>query len=337
MIARQVTERPARWLLIGRLVALVSMVVGCSAGGQASNPPRTPPPPVLGAARTVFDGDLGDPFILKDPHGPNYVVFGTGTPPWRIPTATSDDLLHWREGPDAFPILPSWSSPDPDDARTWAPAVMAIGNRFVMFLTVPDARSGRPCIAVATSTLLAGPYTDALGGPLVCQPELGGSIDPSVTRQPGGALTLLWKSNGTDHDGSALWSADLRPDGLAVVGVPHHLLGADRPWQRGVVEEPAAVPATAGGWWLFYSGDSYDQPGYSIGVAWCRVLSAPCVETSDQPVLRTVGKQLSPGGLEVFRSVGGSPVAVFDTWSRPPRNGRYYCCRSLDIAQLRNL
>ena len=103
---------------------------------------------------------------------------------------------------------------------------------------------------------------------------------------------------------ATLWSQRLRPDGLGLQDVPHRLLSADRGWQRGIVEEPAAVPASHGGWWLFYSGDSYDQPGYSIGLAWCRTLTESCTETSGQPLLRTKGDQRSPGGLGVLLPSG---------------------------------
>ena len=97
------------------------------------------------------------------------------------------------------------------------------------------------------------------------------------------------------------------------------------------------MPASRGGWWLFYSGDSYDQPGYAIGLAWCRSLTAPCVETADHPLRSTSRDQLSPGGLEIFHRSDGGTAAVFDTWSRSPRNGRYRCCRNVNIASLQGL
>jgi hypothetical protein len=333
----------ASWRLRARrmrvlVVVLGLLLLGCSAGSGRGKPSEFPPLPVLGPVSAAFDGDLGDPSLLITPTEPTAIVFGTGDPPFRIPTATSPDLQHWTQGPDAFPRLPRWAAPDPAYAGTWAPAAVAIGAGFNLYVTVPDAAHRAPCIAVATSAEAGGPYSDALGHPLICQPELGGSIDPSVVRGPDGGLTLLWKTNGACcASPSSLWAQTLRPDGLGLTGSAHLLLSARVAWQRGVVEEPAAVPASHGGWWLFYSGDSYDQPGYSIGLAWCRELTAPCVETADHPFRSTSTDERSPGGLEVFQRPDGSAAAVFDTWSRPTRDGRYRCCRTLDVASLANL
>jgi beta-xylosidase len=334
-------RRTHRRLGLGRGVAvLLLLLVSCSTGGGQRTRTDIPALPVLGPVTGGFDGDLGDPFLLTSSSDPAYIVFGTDDAPSRIPTATSNDLVHWTPGPDAFPRLPAWSAPDPDYSGTWAPAVLPVGTGFNLYLTVPDAAARAPCIAVATSASRrpGGPYSDALGHPLVCQPELGGSIDPSVVRGADGTLTLLWKTNGICcATPASLWAQRLRPDGLAVVGPAQLLLSAGLAWQRGVVEEPAAVPASRGGWWLFYSGDSYDQPGYAIGLAYCRSLTAPCVETADHPLRSTTGSQLSPGGLEIFQRPDGSTEAVFDTWSRPPRDGRYRCCRNVDIASLQGL
>ena len=140
------------------LCGVVLLLVSCSAAGSVGMAePTIPPLPVLGPAATVYDGDVGDPFVLDTHTAAGYVVFGTDDAPFRIPTATSSDLNHWRQGADAFPQLPSWAAPDPDFARTWAPAVTAIGRGYVMFVTVPDAATGQPCLAAATSTRPTGP------------------------------------------------------------------------------------------------------------------------------------------------------------------------------------
>jgi hypothetical protein len=50
--------------------------------------------------------------------------------------------------------------------------------------------------------------------------------------------------------------------------------------------------------------------------------------------LTTNGRQLSPGGLDTFNDQRGRLWVAYDTWNRPPRDGRYYCCRSVYVAPL---
>jgi beta-xylosidase len=292
---------------------------------------------VLGAARDAYDGDLGDPFILHvDEKGATrFVAFGTGDFPARVPTAVTTDLVHWDAGHDALPVLPSWAGADPRNSLSWAPAVLAVDGHYVLYITLPEARSGRQCIAAATSVAPEGPYADSGAGPLLCQRELGGSIDPSVVKDRAGGLHLLWKSDGNSvGKAPGLWEQAMSPDALHMTGQPHLLLSAGPSWEGGIVEEPAAIPAHGGGWWLFYSGNRFDTPAYGTGVAWCAELSGPCQETTGRPVLATEGTRYAPGGLETFQDVHGETWAVFDTWNRPARNGIFWCCRSLYLAKV---
>jgi beta-xylosidase len=123
-----------------------------------------------------------------------------------------------------------------------------------------------------------------------------------------------------------------------VTGVAHRLLSGSLPWQGGIVEEPAMVPATGGGWWLYYSGNFFDKPEYATGLAYCPTIEGPCRDASDQAVLATPAlaqdHQFAPGGLDTFLDGQGRRWAVFDTWNRPTRNGRFYCCRSLQLAEV---
>lgn len=303
-------------------------------------PGRIPPPPTLAAATDIYNGDVGDPFVLTAtgtlPAGsPRYVVFGTDNRRDRIPTATSDDLRHWVGGSDAFPVLPRWASPDPDNSHTWAPAVLSLGpRRYVMYVTVHDTATDRQCLATATATAALGPYTNHTPGPLICQAARGGSIDASVATGDG-VRTLVWKSDGNAiGQPGQLWAQRLGADGLGVVGTPHLLLTAAQTWQAGIVEGPSLLAAGRGGWWLWYAGNSYNRSAYATGVAYCRTLEDPCQEASTGPVLSTAAGQFSPGGLETFRSVDGTLWASFATWTRPARDGIFHCCRALDLARV---
>ena len=134
---------------------------------------------------------------------------------------------------------------------------------------------------------------------------------------------------------ATLWSQPLASDGLALTGSAHALLSADDPWQQGVIEEPAAVPRSSGGWWLFYSGGFYNGPRYAIGVASCRTLAGPCTDVSKKPYAASLPGQRSPGGLETFVDLEGHLRVVFDTWTRPlAPDGSYHCCRAIDLATI---
>src|SRR5258707_13570165 len=83
------------------VVAATVLVIGRSERATA-----TPRPPVLGAARVAYDGDLGDPFILPVATAgtvTSLVAFGTGDRPARIPTAPSAHLLTCAQSPHALP------------------------------------------------------------------------------------------------------------------------------------------------------------------------------------------------------------------------------------------
>jgi len=323
------------------IVVLLATLVLVSRHGQPVARPRLP---VLGPSRVVYNGDLGDPFILPVAGGggdAGFVAFGTGDWPARVPTARSADLTNWQQGPDALPQLPSWTAPDPKNSLSWAPAVLRTGDGYLLYVTLPDARTGQQCIAVAESSVPEGPYTGVGAGPLLCQHDLGGSIDPSVTRDRAGRLHMFWKNDGNSMGvASSLWGQELDLDGRGLRGTAHRLLSADQPWQDGIVEEPAVLPATGGGWWLFYSANAFDKPEYATGLAYCSSLDGPCRATSDGPFLATPAlrqdRQFAPGGLETFSDGDGQRWAVFDTWNRPPRNGRFRCCRSLQIAPVRS-
>jgi beta-xylosidase len=320
------------------VVLLAAVVIVPRQGGGGARPSL----PVLGPSRDVYDGDLGDPFVLpvsRNGKVVSFVAFGTGDWPARVPTARTSDLTTWQQGPDALPTLPAWAAPDPRNSLSWAPAALQTDAGYLLYITLPEARSGQQCIAATRSAGPEGPYAGVGDGPLLCQHELGGSIDPALTRDRAGGLHLLWKNDGNSVGApSSLWEQQLTADGLGLLGAAHRLLSAGKAWQGGIIEEPAAIPAADGGWWLFYSGNLFDRPEYATGVARCPTLEGPCRDASEAPFLATPAlqqpRQFAPGGLETFHDAAGGLWAVFDTWNRPPRDGRFRCCRSLQLAPI---
>ena len=203
------------------------------------------------AARPVsvapsWPGDFPDPYVVRIDG--TYWAYATQTTLGRVPAIRSTDLLVWQPAGDAMPALPSWAA----DAGAWAPAALVQRNRVVLYsaLVVRNRQgaTGIPlrCIAALVATAPQGPFIDPSHGPIVCQPEHNGSIDPSVFVAPGGKPYLLWKSEGIPRrEPPYLWVQELSADGLLVRGKPVALLRADRSWEYPVIENPAM--AASGG------------------------------------------------------------------------------------------
>ena len=360
-------------LVTASLVALLGLVAAVLETGAVQAAGRSRPEPVrnaltLGPIQTVDENDVGDPYILTVPpgveppgdlpytdSGPDayvsapwtaadaaaatqngwYVLFGTTDWQSNVPTAVSTDRVHWTQAPDALPILPSWA--EPSISMTWAPAALHAGNLWILYFSTEDSSSKVECIGRAVSSQPAGPYVDSSSQPMLCEPSLGGSIDPSVVEQ-GGEHYLLWKNDGNSSGKrDYLWSQGLSHDGLKLAGKPRRLMGAAAPWTQGVIEAPAMVASSGGGYWLIYSGGGWDSSRYGTGLAHCASVGGPCGDVAKRPFLATSGSLVSPGGLDTFTGRDGRLWAAFTALVPVPSTwhpGRYYYNRVLDIAPI---
>ena len=205
---------------------------------------------VLGAAIAVaspagawvdpdFTGDAADPFVLDT--GDSYVAYTTSNAAGNVPILHSQDLLTWETAGDVLPTVGVWV--DRSNPRVWAPSVLLTPSGFVLYYTADDAQSHRQCVGRAVSAVADGPFVDDAARPLVCQVDLGGSIDPSPFVDSDGQAYLLWKNDGNCCGlVSALWSQRLAADGLSLEGAgPSQLLAAEERWEKGIVEAPSMV------------------------------------------------------------------------------------------------
>ena len=253
--------------------------------------------------------DFADPFVLE--HAGAYYGYATNGGGGHLQLVRSVDLATWEWLGDALPRLPAWAGPN----RTWAPAILRRGSTWVLYYAVHETASGDQCISVATATHPAGPFTDTSDGPFVCQREEGGSIDPSPFLDAVGRPWLVWKGEGETAGGTAsLWSQRLSDDGRRLVGSPHRLLVADRPWERGTIEGPSMV-AGPGGHHLLYSAASWNSADYAVGHAVCESPAGPCTKRGTGPVLVSAGPVSGPGGAELFTGADGRLRAVFHAWN----------------------
>ena len=278
----------------------------------------------------VYDGDAADPFVLYT--GDSYVAYTTSHVPENVPVLHSSDLSTWQPAGDALPTVGAWV--DGADPRVWAPSVLPTGSTFVLYYTANDARSHRQCIGRAVSSSADGPFVDNQAQPLVCQVELGGSIDASRFVDTDGTNYLLWKSDGNCCAVvPALWSQRLAPDGLTLEGAgPSQLLVPEERWEKGIVEAPSMVRAGAS-YILFYSGGPFASEVYSEDRATCKGPSGPCTR-APLPLLGQTPGWAGPGGAEVVHGRGGALFLAFHAW--PPDRVGYWsgAVRRLHILEL---
>jgi beta-xylosidase len=294
--------RPGRWLaLLGVLLAAAACAGERGAAQPAVRPTFTNP---------VLAGNFADPFLLEE--GGNWYAYATGDLVDNIQVARSADLVHWSRLPDALPRLPVWEPGS--KGLTWAPEVARVPAGFVMYYTGRAAELGRQCISVAVAQRPEGPFTDDSAGPLVCQRQLGGSIDPHRFVDADGVTWLLWKNDGNAIGRPTdLWAQRLSGDGLKVTGTPRRLgLRNDQPWEGDLIEAPTVV-REGGTYYLIYSANSYDSERYAVGYATAPALLGPWTKAAGNPVLRSAGAAAGPGGQSVVET-GGRRWLAYHAW-----------------------
>lgn len=323
-----------------RITILSLLAASAAAAVPVSTQPRFVP---------SYTTDFPDPFIL--PWGGGYFAYGTNARGFaaNIQMAISRDMKTWTPVlaggrlHDALPVLPKWAAP----GRTWAPEVLQIGNRYLLYFTALERSSGVQCVGVGESTDPRGPFRSVSETPLVCQRSLGGTIDPSPFRDKDGSLHLLFKSDGNNPRvlvASRIWSQPMAPDGLSLTGKPTELIRNDVFWEWRVVESPTMVRDPEGRYVLLYSANHFgwesDQrlSNYAMGYARCASITGPCVKAPENPILKSYntadGCLSGPGHQAVF-TVAAKPYLVFHAWSanakcRSAEKGRFMYIAPLD-------
>lgn len=276
----------------------------------------------------VFEQNFPDPFVLVANGG--FIAYSTNDGR-NLPMAESKDLVHWSpvmdpanpgKKLDGLPTLGAWAKKD----STWAPEVMRVGERYLLYYTAAHRKLDRQCVGVASASDPRGPFVDSAAEPLVCQVDLGGTIDADAFRDTDGKLYLYYKNDGNRvAKSSAIWGQQLSADGTTLIGQPVAIERESKAWQQKLVEAPTMVRVPGGGYQLFYSGGYYgwndDQriSPYAMGYATCTSPLGPCKDAPDNPVLhsfndREAGCLSGPGHQSIFQAAGRSFIA-FHAWA----------------------
>jgi beta-xylosidase len=277
----------------------------------------------------VLKQDFADPFIME--HKGEYIGYATNRG-INLPMATSRDLVNWqfvmdpsrpKKQLDGMPQLASWVK----EGRTWAPEVIEAGGRWLLYYTAHHRKRDRQCVGVAVASAPTGPFRDTSAEPLVCQDDLGGTIDAHPFRDGDGQLYLYYKNDGNNPrvlKPSQIWAQRLSADGLRLTGDAVPLVKNDQHWEWRVVEAPAMV-RRPGGYTLFFSANHFgweaDQrfSNYAIGYAQCDGPMGPCTDAAENPILysyfkRPAGCLSGPGHPTVFNA-GARSFIAFHAWA----------------------
>jgi beta-xylosidase len=337
--AAGVVGRPASRLIGVLLVA--SLVVACfgdraspGADGPADGSPTSPVSPGTSPAtpslppgtqapspdqdefvNPVIRGQsFADPFVLRA--GGTYYAYATTDGIRHISIARSNDLIEWEQLDDALPAFPQYISGD-----TWAPEVYRISDRFVMYYTGRAWRLQRPdgtgpqCIGLAVADRPEGPFVDEREEPLVCQPELGGTIDATVLEDVDGTRYLVYKNDGNCcAQLTRFYARRLSEDGLSVVGEEADLgLSNDSFWEGRVIEAPTSL-VHDDTYYLFFSANDFAGPDYAVGYATASAPLGPYQDAEENPILTTVPGALGPGHQAIVADDDGDPWMVYHAW-----------------------
>ncbi|AFZ66480.1 glycoside hydrolase family 43 protein [Deinococcus peraridilitoris] len=305
-----------RYSLLGSaplLASLTFVMLGDSlAGGGA--PLASPPAAQSSATRTytnpVIDEDFPDPFVLRV--GRTYYAYATNTNGIDVPVHQSNDLVTWQFVGNAMPTLAPWAS----SGFTWAPEVMAVKDGYTLYYTARHTESGRQCIGVATASKPEGPFQDRSRQPLVCQLDLGGSIDASPFTDKDGQRYLYWKNDGNCcNQLTSIWVQKLSADGKQLLGQPKDLISNAQLWEGNLIEAPN-VWRREGKYYLFYSAADYASDTYAVGVALGSSPTGPFRKLNrDEPWLATRGEVAGPGGQGIISDGAGNTWLYYHAWT----------------------
>ncbi len=303
-------------LLFAVLVLLVNVA---AASAQTSIGPNRKTPLYQ---NPVLDPDFPDPTVIRSSDGFFY-AYATQTfinnASLNIQVARSADLENWERLGDALPVKPVWAN---QTQNFWAPHVSQVGGTYYMYYSAdPNARSGL-CLAVATATNPAGPFTDK-GTPLKCG---GGfvNIDPMAYDDPQTGKKLLYWGSGFEPI-KVQELAENRLD-FAANSQPINLIfpaNSNDPNVYRDLVEGAWVTFRNGYYYMFFSGDDCCTTAhYAIMVARSRNAAGPfeVLPENNGVIVKGNDKWLGPGHNSVIRDDKSRDWLVYHAYHPNDRN-----------------
>lgn len=315
---------------------------------------QTPAPPTTRPAATTRPANFSPATLPADPattarltqlgarnlrlHDPSailkfkdtYYLFSTGP---GVPTYSSKDLLTWERGPRALPDPPKWIRETIPANRNgndfWAPDVIHLNDRFLLYYSVSTFGKNTSAIALATNTTLdpTDPNYKWTDGGVILRSTAGqdnfNAIDPAPFLDADGRLYLAF---GSFWSGIKLVELDPTTGLRLSADSPIHALA-----QNAQIEGP----------YLFHHADHYYllvawgwccrgvNSTYNIRVGRSDKITGPYLDRTGKDMLKgggtlllgTTGPLIGPGQPSLFTDDKNTPHLVFHFYD-PTQRGR---------------
>ena len=277
----------------------------------------------------AYAGDAPDPDVVLS--GSTYFAFSTGTALAGYLQVLCDGsgspATGWVPcpgfpfGASALPLPPAWQALGTQNA----PGVYQWGGTWIMFYTAARAghlgNTGSNCLSVATRPDLTPndpSFSDTSTVPLLCDAAQGGAIDPMPFVDPVSHLPyLVWKTNsGVAGMPAQLWSQQLGPDGMSLIGHAHLLQTQDtiaHPFET-TIENPQIIDA-GGAYYLIFSTGIWNSPSYGETAVSCAGPLGPCDGPGGGPFVSSYGSVAGPGGGSFFLDARGNWQLAYSAWN----------------------
>lgn len=273
----------------------------------------------------VYEGYLGDPFVLK--HNGEYYAYGTGPDIPRVPVLYSTDLVRWR------PLGEALNMEGHDFEALWAPEVAYDNGMFYMYYSAGGREGEGHRLRVATASNPAGPFEDS---GRILTPDDPFAIDAHPFRDDDGRWYLYYCRDFLEPNQKGRVSTGIVVGWLAgmtrlagerrTVVRPHadwQLYERGREWYGRVWDwytvEGASVRKHDGRYYCFYSGGAWREPNYGVSYVVADHPMGPFAPegaVEGPGVLQTLrGRVIGPGHASVtFAPDNVGEYLVYHAW-----------------------
>ena len=268
---------------------LVAGSVAAISPADAQEPAsRTGLPLEQTASRGITTRDPSTIVKCKD----EFWVFYTGR---GIPSYHSKDLVKWEAGPPVFRAAPEWIAaavPENRNMSYWAPDVIHLGDRYLLYYSASSFGKITSAIGLATTPTLdpADPAYRWTDQGMVVQSHEGGdfnTIDPSVFSDDNGTL---WLAFGSYWSGIKLAQLDPKTGKQLHPGAPFASLA----YNRSI--EASCLTKHDGYYYLFVNWGSCCkgvESTYTIRVGRSRNVTGPYIDKDGVDMLKAGGSLLA--------------------------------------------